>query len=430
MRSGPGIRDSVLTAHRDAGRTGTPRGAGMTTIETTTAGSLPRTQALIDANAARTFEDDGFTLTSTPEYEALVAEAVRDVVQRQREVGITQPGDGEFGKAMSSPVDYGAWWGYSFQRVSGLSLTEVNAFNEPPRRSEPGEVRLTAFLDRRDRQIFADAYNDPDSGIATGRNATAFPTTTGPISYRGQDATAADVRSLTAALREGETGFLTAIAPGSAARVRNDFYPTEGEHIAAWTEALKEEYRAITDAGLILQLDDPSLAENWDQINPEPSVEDYLAFTQVRIDAINEAIAGLPKELVRLHLCWGSWHGPHTTDIELKHILKTVLSANVGQISFEAANARHEHEWAVWEENKGLIPDDLVLVPGVVGHSTNLVEHPELVAQRIERFARIVGPERVIAATDCGLGGRVHPQIAWAKLESLGEGARLAAKRV
>ncbi|WOF23361.1 cobalamin-independent methionine synthase II family protein [Microbacterium betulae] len=402
----------------------------MTTIQTTTAGSLPRTQALIDANAARAFEDDGFTLTSTPEYEALVEEAVRDVVERQREVGITQPGDGEFGKAMSSPVDYGAWWGYSFQRVTGLSLTEVNAFNEPARRSEPGDIRLTAFLDRRDRQLFADAYNDPDSGVPAGKNVMAFPTTTGEIAYRGQDAVAADVRHLAETLRADETGFLTAIAPGSAARVRNEFYATELEHIQAWTEALKEEYRAITDAGLILQLDDPSLAENWDQINPEPSVEDYLAFTQIRVDAINEAIAGLPKEQVRLHLCWGSWHGPHTTDVDLKHILRTVLGARVGQISFEAANARHEHEWAVWEENRDIIPDDLVLVPGVVGHSTNLVEHPDLVAQRIERFARIVGPERVIAATDCGLGGRIHPQIAWAKLESLGEGARRAGARV
>src|SRR5690606_23898086 len=253
---------------------------------------------------------------------------------------------------------------------------------------------------------------------------------TGPISYTGQAAIAADTRNLRAALHEGERGFLTAIAPGSAARIENEFYASEQEHIDAWVEALREEYRAITDAGLVVQLDDPSLAENWDQINPEPSVEDYLAFTQIRIDAINAAIEGLPKEQIRLHLCWGSWHGPHSTDIELRHILKTVLSANVGQISFEAANARHEHEWAVWEENKNIIPDDLILVPGVVGHSTNLVEHPDLVAQRIERFAKVVGPERVIAATDCGLGGRVHPQIAWAKLESLGEGARRAAARV
>ena len=402
----------------------------MTTIQTTTAGSLPRTAQLIDANAAREFEDDGFTLKSTPEYEELVSAAVADVVARQREVGITQPGDGEFGKAMSNPVDYGAWWGYSFQRVSGLELTDNSFFTFERIESAPGDVKITSFLDRRDREKFAEAYADPESGIGTGKNATAFPTNTGEIAYTGQDKVAADVRHLTNALQDGETGFITAIAPGSAARITTSHYPTEEAHIWAWADALREEYRAITDAGLIVQLDDPSLAENWDQIQPEPSVEDYNAFTQIRIDAINEAIKGLPKEQVRLHLCWGSWHGPHATDIELKHILKTVLGANVGQISFEAGNARHEHEWTVWQENKDIIPDDLILVPGVVSHSTNLVEHPELVAQRIERFARIVGPERVTAATDCGLGGRVHEQIAWAKLASLGEGARIASTRV
>ena len=402
----------------------------MTTIQTSTAGSLPRTKQLIEANAARAFEDDGFTLKSTPEYEELVQEAVVDVVERQREAGITLPGDGEFGKAMSNPVDYGAWSSYSFQRVSGLELTDNDFFTVERIRSAPGDVRLTSFPDRRDRTIFADAYADPEAGIGTGRVATAFPTNTGPISYTGQDKVAADVRHLRAALRDGEQGFITAIAPGSAARITTSYYETENEHIWAWAEALREEYKAITDAGLILQIDDPSLAENWDQINPEPSVEDYNAFTQIRIDAINEAIKGLPKEQIRLHLCWGSWHGPHATDIELKHILRTVLGANVGQISFEAANARHEHEWTVWRDNADIIPDDLVLVPGVVSHSTNLIEHPELVAQRIERFASVVGPDRVIAATDCGLGGRVHEQIAWAKLDALGEGARLAAARV
>lgn len=402
----------------------------MTEIQTTTAGSLPRTQALLDANAARSFADDGFTLESTPEFEALVGEAVADVVERQRRAGITQPGDGEFGKASSSPVDYGAWWGYSFQRVNGLSLTEVNAFNEPARQSAPGNIVLTSFLDRRDRQAFADAYADPEAGIGTGRTATAFPTTTGALSYRGQDAVAADVAHLRAALHEGETGFLTAIAPGSASRVRNDFYPTDEAHIDAWADALREEYRAITDAGLILQLDDPSLAENWDQISPEPSVAEYQEFTSLRVEAINRAIEALPKEQVRLHLCWGSWHGPHSTDIDVRHILPVVLQAKVGSISFEAANARHEHEWAQWADAAaaGLIPDDLVLVPGVVGHSTNLIEHPDLVAQRIGRYTSIVGADRVIASTDCGLGGRVHPDIAWAKLEALGEGARRASR--
>ncbi len=390
-------------------------------VATTTSGSLPRTRALIEANGARTLADDGFTLESTPEFDALTAQAVADVVERQRDAGITLVGDGEFGKAMSSPVDYGAWWSYSFQRVTGLSLTEVNAFTEPPVRSEPGAVRLTSFLDRRDRQLFPDVYAEV---VETGRTATAFPTTTGPIAYRGHAAVAADIRNLRAALRDGEQGFLTSIAPGSAARVRNDFYATEEEHIWAWADALREEYRAIVDAGLIVQLDDPSLAENFDQINPEPSIADYRAFTQIRVDAINHAIAGLPREQVRLHLCWGSWHGPHTTDVELRDILPVILSAQVGSISFEAGNVRHEHEFAEWAD--AAVPDDLVLVPGVVSHATNVVEHPELVAQRIRRFTGIVGEDRVIASTDCGLGGRVHPDIAWAKLESLGEGARRA----
>jgi len=390
-------------------------------ISTTTSGSLPRTPALIEANAARTLADDGFTLQSTPEFETLTAAAVADVVERQRQAGITLVGDGEFGKAMSNAVDYGAWWSYSFQRVAGLSLTEVNAFNEPPVRSTPGQVRLTSFLDRRDRNLFPAVYAE---AVEVGRNATAFPTTTGPLSYRGQEAVAADIRHLKAALREGEQGFLTAIAPGSASRVRNEFYATDEEHIFAWADALREEYRAIVDAGLILQLDDPCLAENWDQINPAPTPDEYRAFTRIRIDAINHAIAGLPKEQVRLHLCWGSWHGPHTTDIELREILPEVLRANVGSVSFEAGNVRHEHEWEVWAD--AAVPEDLVLVPGVVSHATNVVEHPDLVAQRIRRFTGIVGDDRVIASTDCGLGGRIHPDLAWAKLEALGEGARRA----
>jgi len=390
-------------------------------ISTTTSGSLPRTPALIEANAARTLADDGFTLQSTPEFETLTAAAVADVVERQRQAGITLVGDGEFGKAMSNAVDYGAWWSYSFQRVAGLSLTEVNAFNEPPVRSTPGEVRLTSFLDRRDRNLFPAVYAE---AVEVGRNATAFPTTTGSLSYRGQEAVAADIRHLKAALREGEQGFLTAIAPGSASRVRNEFYATDEEHIFAWADALREEYRAIVDAGLILQLDDPCLAENWDQINPAPTPDEYRAFTRIRIDAINHAIAGLPKEQVRLHLCWGSWHGPHTTDIELREILPEVLRANVGSVSFEAGNVRHEHEWEVWAD--AAVPEDFILVPGVVSHATNVVEHPDLVAQRIRRFTGIVGDDRVIASTDCGLGGRIHPDLAWAKLEALGEGARRA----
>ncbi len=191
---------------------------------------------------------------------------------------------------------------------------------------------------------------------------------------------------------------------------------------------MREEYRAIVDAGLTVQVDDPSIAENWDQINPEPSVEDYRAFTRIRVEALNHALRGLPPEQVRFHLCWGSWHGPHTTDVEFRHIVDLMLEIDAGSYSFEAANVRHEHEWKVWRDVA--LPAGKKIVPGIVSHATNVVEHPELVADRIERFASVVGAENVVASTDCGLGGRIHPQIAVAKLAALGEGARIAGSRL
>jgi 5-methyltetrahydropteroyltriglutamate--homocysteine methyltransferase len=191
---------------------------------------------------------------------------------------------------------------------------------------------------------------------------------------------------------------------------------------------MREEYRAIVDAGLVLQLDDPGIAENWDMINPAPTVEEYRAFTRIRIDALNHALRGLPRERIRFHLCWGSWHGPHVTDIPLRDIVDLVLAIECQGYSFEAGNVRHEHEWRVWEEVK--LPPGRVLIPGVVSHATNVVEHPQLVADRLVRFARLVGRENVIAGTDCGLGGRIHPQIAWAKLESLARGAELATREL
>ncbi|QHC68288.1 epoxyalkane--coenzyme M transferase [Rathayibacter sp. VKM Ac-2759] len=399
-------------------------------IPTSHAGSLPRTPALIAANEARRIAEDGFTLERTPEFDELLASAVDELVRRQDAVGITIPGDGEFGKAMSSAVDYGAWWSYSFQRVAGLSVTEESIFSSQPVRSEPGHVRLTSFPDRRDWTLFRDAYSDPDSGISTGKNATAFPSTTGPLRYIGQEAVATDARNLRRALDDAgiADGFITSLSPGSGARIHNAHYATEEEHIWAWADVLREEYRAVIDAGLILQIDDPSIAENWDQINPEPSIEDYRAFTRIRVEALNHALRGLPQDRIRFHLCWGSWHGPHTTDIEFRHIVDLMLGIDAGSYSFEAANARHEHEWTVWEDVA--LPDGKVIVPGVVGHATNVVEHPELVAQRLERFASVVGRENVVAATDCGLGGRIHPQIAWAKLESLARGAELASARL
>ncbi|MET4059372.1 5-methyltetrahydropteroyltriglutamate--homocysteine methyltransferase [Arthrobacter sp. UYP6] len=399
-------------------------------IPTSHAGSLPRTPELIAANAARTYADDGFTLERSPEFETLLTDAVVDLVQRQKDLGITIPGDGEYGKAMSNAVDYGAWWTYSFQRTAGLELTEFNPITAGAVRSEPGNIRLTSFADRRDWTRFSAAYSDPESGIQLGRNATAFPTATGPISYTGQQALTADISNLKAGLEAAglSTGFITALSPGSASRIGNEHYKSEEEFIYAWADVLREEYTAIIAAGLTVQIDDPSIAENWDQINPEPSVEDYLRFTRIRVEALNYALRGLPEEQIRFHVCWGSWHGPHTNDIGFGEIVDLVLGINAGSYAFEAANVRHEHEWTIWRDTH--LPEGKVLVPGVVSHATNVVEHPELVAQRIERFAGLVGRENVIAGTDCGLGGRLHPDIAVAKLESLGRGAQIAGNRL
>jgi 5-methyltetrahydropteroyltriglutamate--homocysteine methyltransferase len=350
-------------------------------IETTHAGSLPRTPELIAANDARRLADDGFTLERTPEFDELLTAAVVDLVQRQHDLGITLVGDGEYGKAMTSAVDYGAWWSYSFQRVAGLAVTGEDPFSADPVRSSPGDVRLTTFPDRRDWTIFAEAYRDPSSGISTGDRATAFPSTVGPLEYVGGSAVASDVANLRAGLAaagaDPSSGFVTSLSPGSAARIANRHYATDEEHIWAWAEVLREEYAAIVAAGLTVQVDDPSIAENWDQVNPEPSVADYRAFTRIRVEALNHALRGLPEEQVRFHLCWGSWHGPHTTDVEFRHIADLMLEIDAGAYSFEAANVRHEHEWRVWADLD--LPAHKRILPGVVSHATNVVEHPELV---------------------------------------------------
>ena len=353
-----------------------------------------------------------------------------DVVRRQREAGIDVPGDGEYGKAMGHRVNYRAWWSYSFQRLGGLELGTQGLYDVPPTRSSPGNVVLTSFGDRRDRLRFATAYADPESGITTGPRPPRWPVCVGPLTYTGHEAIQADVQHLKAALAAAgvEEGFMTSIAPGSASRIANRHYRTDEEFLFACADAMREEYRAIVDAGLILQLDDPAIAENWDMVNPEPTVEDYRRFSMVRVEALNHAIRGLPEDRIRFHLCWGSWHGPHTTDVPMRDIVDVMLAIKCGAYSFEAANVRHEHEWKVWQDVK--LPDDKIILPGIVSHATNVVEHPELVAERIARFAGAVGRERVIASTDCGLGGRVHPQIAWAKLESLAQGAALATRQL
>ncbi|HUH86363.1 MAG TPA: cobalamin-independent methionine synthase II family protein [Stellaceae bacterium] len=397
-------------------------------IITTHVGSLPRPDDLIELNRQR---QEGNAIDETV-FQRRLREAVGEVVKRQRDLGIDLPGDGEYGKAMGARVNYGAWWSYSFQRLGGLTLgTEI--YRQPARRSEPGRIRLTSFPDRRDRALFAGAYADADSGVSTmprGGASFRLPVCVGPITYTGHAAIKADIENFKAGLRAAGVaeGFMTSIAPGSAARIGNEHYQSDEAMLEACANAMREEYQAIVDAGLILQLDDPSIAENWDMVNPEPTVADYRKFTMLRVDAMNHAIRGLPKDRIRFHLCWGSWHGPHVTDIPLRDIVDVMLAIDCQAYSFEAANGRHEHEWEVWREVK--LPPGKIIMPGIVSHATNVVEHPELVAQRIIRFAEAVGPDNVVASTDCGLGGRIHPEIAWAKLRTLADGAAIASKRL
>jgi 5-methyltetrahydropteroyltriglutamate--homocysteine methyltransferase len=397
-----------------------------THILTSHAGSLPRPDDLIEANRARAAGET----KDEPGFQRHLTAAVRDIVQRQKNTGIDIPGDGEFGKSMGHKVNYGAWWSYSFQRLGGLELSGPGLYQAPARRSRPGEIVLTSFNDRRDRDKFRAAYTDPESGVWTGPRPPAWPVCVGPVTYTGQAAIAADIANFKAGLAAAgvSEGFMTSVAPGSACRIGNNHYKDEDEFLFACADAMREEYKAIVDAGLILQLDDPSIAENWDQINPEPTVENYRKFTMRRVEALNHAIKGLPEDRIRFHLCWGSWHGPHTTDIPMREIVEVMLAIKCQAYSFEAGNVRHEHEWRVWHDVK--LPDGKLILPGVVSHATNVVEHPELVAERILRFAEAVGRERVIASTDCGLGGRVHPDIAWAKLETLAQGAALASRQL
>ena len=395
-------------------------------ILTSHAGSLPRPGDLIDANRAR---ESGVT-TDERRFQDQLRSSVAEVVHLQTQAGITVPGDGEFGKSMGHRVNYRAWWSYSFQRLGGLELGTTGLYDMPARRSGPGEVVLTSFADRRDRLKFGAAYADPDSGITTGPRPALWPVCVSQLTYTGHAAIQSDIANFKAALQAArvEEGFMTSIAPGSASRIANRYYKTDEEFLWACADAMREEYKAIVDAGLVLQLDDPAIAENWDMVNPEPSVADYKKFSMVRVEALNHAIRGLAEDRIRFHLCWGSWHGPHTTDVPMRDIVDVMLAVKCGAYSFEAANVRHEHEWKVWQDVK--LPDGKLILPGIVSHATNVVEHPELVAERITRFANLVGKERVIASTDCGLGGRVHAQIAWAKLEALAQGAALATRQL
>ncbi|MGC2131767.1 MAG: cobalamin-independent methionine synthase II family protein [Xanthobacteraceae bacterium] len=375
-------------------------------ILTTHVGSLIRPPALEDflraKQAGKPYDKSA--------YETCLQQSVADVVHKQAEVGIDVVSDGEFGKSIS-------WSQYVLERLAGFERRPI----------KPGANPFSRGVDR---EHFAEFYAELDAreGVATTIEAVCV----GPVSYTGQAELARDIANFKAALKDAkvEEAFMPVAAPASVIPDRkNEYYKSEEELIRAIGAAMRTEYRMIIDAGFVLQLDDARAAVTYDRMVPPASFADYRKWLAMQVDVLNEAIAGLPADRIRYHVCWGSWPGPHTTDVPLKDIVDLILGMKVGAYVIEGANPRHEHEWRVWESAK--LPADRLLIPGVISHATNVVEHPELVAERIVRLARLVGRENIMAGTDCGFAQgpfhrRVHPSIMWAKLDALVQGAKLA----
>lgn len=382
-------------------------------IRTTHVGSLIRPDDVI---AIMRRLDKGEQVDPT-ERQAALERGVREVVRRQKQAGVDIVSDGEFGKS--------SWNFYVYQRLAGL---EVRPFVG----EQFGELSVTATDWERFPEFYADYFRTEQDFEQPGGDFAAVE----KITYTGQDAIARDIANLKAAMEaEGvEAGFLPVVAPASCfPKLIDEHYGSPEAALMGVAEALREEYKTIVDAGLSVQVDDAFIPFMYDVLVPPGTMEDYLAWAQPRIDAVNHALEGIPEDKVRYHICWGSWNGPHTNDIPLRDVLGLLLQVNAGMYLFEAANPRHEHEWRVWEDVD--LPDGKILAPGVISHATNVVEHPELVAERLERIARIVGPDRVVGSTDCGFAQgpylrRVHPTIQWAKLEALAEGAKIASRNL
>jgi 5-methyltetrahydropteroyltriglutamate--homocysteine methyltransferase len=376
-------------------------------ILTTHVGSLIRPPALLAFLRAK----QGGQPFDAAAHEACLKASVADVVRHQADVGVDIVSDGEFGKSIS-------WSQYVLERLSGFERRPIAG-------SDP-------FARGADRDRFAEFYAELDAREP--RNTQFDSVCVGPIDYVGAAELKRDIDNFKAALGAVavEEAFLPVAAPASVIPDRkNEYYKTEQDLIDAIAAAMRVEYRMIVDAGFLLQLDDARAAVTYDRMVPPARFADYHAWVARHVAAMNRALEGIPEDRVRYHVCWGSWPGPHTTDVPLKDIVDLVLQVRAGAYVIEGANPRHEHEWRVWESVK--LPPGKVLIPGVVSHATNIVEHPELIAERIVRLARLVGRENVIASTDCGFAQgpflrRVHPSIQWAKLEALAAGARLATK--
>jgi len=374
-------------------------------ILVTHAGSLARPKDVMEMLLAR---NDGkpYDRKALPKR---LRSAVAEAAQKQIECGVDIVNDGELGKSNFSR--------YARERLSG--------FVERP--AGP-DFKPTSIFGR-DMIEFPDYFNR-GGRTSIGHHSRVFYCAE-PLKYVGHDEVKADIENLKAALhgKQFEEAFLPAIAPGTMEHwMKNEYYPTEEAYLFAIADAMHEEYKAIVNAGFVLQIDDPDLADAW-QMFPQMSVADYRKYQEMRIDALNHGLRDLPIDRVRFHMCWGSYHGPHKYDIPLKDIVDIILKVRAGAYSIEASNPCHEHEWRVWEDVK--LPDGKILIPGVVGHYSDFIEHPQAIADRLVRYAKIMGRENVIAGTDCGIGSRVgHPQVGWAKFQAMAEGARLATKQL
>jgi 5-methyltetrahydropteroyltriglutamate--homocysteine methyltransferase len=380
-------------------------------ILTTHAGSLPRPAALDDALEQRDTNPAAYTET--------LKFSVAEVVRKQVDAGVDVVNDGEFGKS--------SWTGYITERLGGFESRPV-----PPGQ---GGLRGRDFVDF--AEFYAEAartgtmWYRPDGRLRSPQAPVQW-VCTAPISYTGQRALQQDIDNFLSALRgvDVEQAFLPVAAPASVEAGRlNEHYASDEEFVYALAEALKIEYDTIFKSGLLLQIDDAFIPYNYDRLSATgTSMQDYKKHCELRIEALNHALRDIPEDRVRYHICWGSWHGPHSNDVPLKDIVDLLLQVRAQAYLFEAGNVRHEHEYHVWDDVQ--LPEGKILIPGVVSHATNVLEHPELVAERLRRFIDRVGQENVMGGTDCGLGGRVHPQLVWAKLQALAEGAKLASRSV
>ena len=377
----------------------------MTRIKTTHVGSLPRTQKVVDFIFARENRQE----YDPAAFDTAMTEASANTVRRQVDAGIDIVSDGE-----TSKISYAT---YVKDRYTG--------FDGDSPRNAPADLKLyPTFLER--------LKNDG------GTPKYARPMCVGEVKSKGQGELETDIANLKAGMAaHGATeGFMNAASPGVISLfLQNDFYPTRDAYLAALADAMRAEYRTIVDSGLMLQLDCPDLALSRHMIFTDLSDAEFVKIADSHVEAMNHALDGIDPSRVRVHICWGNYEGPHVCDIDMDTVFPTLMKVRAGQVLFETSNPRHAHEWTVFRDRKSEIPQDMVLVPGVIDSTTNFVEHPEVVAQRIERFTDIVGPDRVIAGSDCGFGtfagfGAVDPEIAYAKLETLAKGAALASGRL